>query len=32
MTGVDWEHYKHPLPEDFYGTYMQHWKDIELAV
>ena len=31
MTGVDWEHYKHPLPEDVYDTYMQYWRDIELA-
>jgi hypothetical protein len=31
MTGVDWEHYKHPLPEDVYDTYMMHWKGIELA-
>ena len=23
MTGVDWEHYKHPLPEDVYDTYMR---------
>jgi hypothetical protein len=30
MTGVDWEHYKHPLPEDVYDTYMRYWRDIEL--
>lgn len=23
MTGVDWKHYKHPLPEDVYDTYMR---------
>jgi hypothetical protein len=22
MTGVDWEHHKHPLPGDVYDTYM----------
>jgi hypothetical protein len=22
MTGVDWEHYKHPLPEEVYDTYI----------
>jgi integrase len=31
MTGVDWEHYKHPLPEDVYDTYLRYWRDIELA-
>jgi integrase len=31
MTGVDWEHYKHPLPEDVYDTYMRDWQDIRLA-
>src|SRR5659263_42363 len=31
MTGVDWEHYKHPLPEDVYDTYMRYWRDIDLA-
>jgi hypothetical protein len=31
MTGVDWQHYKHPLPEDVYDEYMRYWRDIELA-
>jgi integrase len=31
MTGVDWEHYKHPLPEDVYDIYMGKWRDIYLA-
>jgi integrase len=31
MTGVDWEHYKHPLPEDVYDTYMRYWRDVGLA-
>jgi len=31
MTGVDWEHYKHPLPEDVYDTYLRYWRQIELA-
>jgi hypothetical protein len=29
MTGVDWDHYKHPLLEDVYDKYMQYWKDAE---
>jgi len=31
MTGVDWEHYKHPLAEDVYDSYMQDWRDIKLT-
>ncbi len=31
MTGVDWEHYKHPLPEGVYDTYMLYWRDVDLA-
>jgi hypothetical protein len=31
MTAVDCEHYKHPLPEDVYDTYMQDWRDVRLA-
>jgi len=30
MTGIDWEHYKHPLPEDVYDTYMRFWRNVEL--
>jgi hypothetical protein len=31
MTGVDWEHYKHPLPEDVYDVYMRYWRDVEIS-
>ncbi|MGB7902353.1 MAG: tyrosine-type recombinase/integrase [Halobacteriota archaeon] len=31
MTGVDWEHYKHPLPENVYDVYMKSWGDVELS-
>ena len=31
MTGVDWEHYKHQLPEHVYDVYMQYWKEVELT-
>jgi len=31
MTGVDWERYKHPLPDDVYETYMRDWANVELA-
>ncbi|MGZ4853074.1 MAG: hypothetical protein ACXV3D_07815 [Halobacteriota archaeon] len=23
--GVDWSHYKHPLPEHVYDVYMRYW-------
>jgi len=25
VSGVDWKHYKHPLPENVYDAYMQYW-------
>ncbi len=31
VSGVDWKHYKHPLPEHVYDVYMLHWRDVELA-
>ncbi|MGZ4852505.1 MAG: hypothetical protein ACXV3D_04880 [Halobacteriota archaeon] len=31
VSGVDWCHYKHPLPENVYDTYMQYWRDVELT-
>jgi hypothetical protein len=31
VSGVDWKHYKHPLPEHVYDVYMQYWKDVEFA-
>jgi hypothetical protein len=27
VSGVDWKHYKHPLPETVYDVYMRYWKD-----
>jgi hypothetical protein len=29
VGGVDWTHYKKPLPENVYDAYMQFWKDVE---
>jgi len=26
VTGIDWKHYKHPLPEHVYDIYMQYWQ------
>jgi hypothetical protein len=30
VSGIDWKHYKHPLPEHVYDIYMQHWKNLNL--
>ncbi len=30
VSGIDWKHYKHPLPEDVYYTYMLYRRDINL--
>jgi hypothetical protein len=32
MTGVDWTHYKHFLPEDVYDKYMQCWRDVDVTL
>ncbi len=31
VSGIDWKHYKHPLPEHVYNTYMKYWADIYLV-
>ncbi|MGZ7112124.1 MAG: hypothetical protein ACXVIU_12565 [Halobacteriota archaeon] len=31
VSGVDWTHYKHPLPENVYDVYMKSWADVHLA-
>jgi integrase len=28
ISGVEWSHYRHPLPENVYDVYMQYWKDV----
>jgi hypothetical protein len=30
VSGVDWSHYKHPLPEYVYANYMQYWGSVHL--
>ena len=30
VSSVDWESYKHPLPEFVYKIYMEAWKDVDL--
>ncbi|MGZ4905948.1 MAG: hypothetical protein ACXV5H_11130 [Halobacteriota archaeon] len=28
VSGIDWKHYKHPLPEHVHDVYMRHWGDV----
>jgi hypothetical protein len=28
VSGVEWAHYKSPLPEYVYEVYMKYWKDV----
>ncbi|MGZ4903014.1 MAG: hypothetical protein ACXV48_08210 [Halobacteriota archaeon] len=32
VSGVDWSHYKHPLPEHVYDRYMKSWGDVALTI
>ena len=27
ISGVEWTHYRHPLPEYVYDAYMRYWKN-----
>ncbi len=31
VSGVDWAHYKHPLPEHVYDVYMKYRKDVVIT-
>jgi hypothetical protein len=31
VSGVEWSHYRHPLPEYVYDVYMRYWKDVILV-
>jgi len=28
VSGVEWTHYRHPLPEYVYDVYMKYWNDV----
>ena len=28
VSGVEWSHYRHPLPEYVYEVYMKYWSDV----
>jgi hypothetical protein len=32
VSGIDWKHYKLPLPENVYDVYMNYWKNIEFHI
>jgi integrase len=29
VSGIDWKHYKHPLPENVYDTNMRYWREVD---
>jgi integrase len=29
VGGIDWKHYKHPLPKHVYDVYMKYWADVK---
>jgi len=31
VSGIDWKHYRHPLPENVYDKYMESWKNVQLG-
>ncbi|MCJ7639661.1 MAG: hypothetical protein MUO70_07290, partial [Euryarchaeota archaeon] len=32
ISGVDWKHYKHPLPENVFNVDMKSWADVVLPL
>ncbi len=32
VSGIDWKHYKHPLPENIYDIYMKCWEEVSFDV
>jgi integrase len=32
VSGVEWAHYRHPLPEYVYDVYMKYWRDTRFAI
>jgi hypothetical protein len=32
VSGIDWKHYKRPLPENVYDVYMRYWKYAQLVL
>ena len=32
VSGVEWSHYRHPLPEFVYDVYMKYWNDVRFVL
>ena|GEM_PF-108619 len=32
VSGIQWAHYKRPLPEHVYDVYIQHWGDVHVRI
>jgi hypothetical protein len=32
VSGIDWKHYKHPLPAKVYDIYMKYWEQVRFDV
>jgi len=32
VGGIDWKHYKHPLPEQVFNVYMKYWRNVDFTV
>jgi len=30
VSGIEWQYYKYPMPENVYDVYMQYWGDVKL--
>jgi hypothetical protein len=32
VSGIDWKHYRHPLPDSVYVVYVKCWADVNFKV
>ena len=32
VSGIDWKHYKHPLPDSVYDVYMKYWSNVRFKI
>jgi integrase len=32
VSGVEWSHYRNPLPENVYDIYMKYWTNVDLTI
>jgi hypothetical protein len=32
VSGVEWKHYRHPLPDSAYDVYMRYWNDVRFQL